>query len=148
MTQTLTAPAAVTERASVKDTAAALRRHLRNAFPGTRFSVTMERGSAYGWIHVSWTDGPRWAEVRPITERYESSRFDGRDDGYHATGNSRWNCCGVSTHRAMSAEIHDREGTKVWAVAPGCLIVGACEACYGHDEAETAIRAHFNHTTY
>ena len=101
MTQTLTAPAAVTERASVKDTAAALRRHLRNAFPGTRFSVTMERGSAYGWIHVSWTDGPRWAEVRSITEQYESSRFDGRDDGYHATGKSRWNCCGATSPSAL-----------------------------------------------
>lgn len=148
MTQTITVPATVTNPASVKDTAAALRRHLRSAFPGTRFSVTMERGSAHGWIHVSWTDGPRWTDVRPITEQYESSRFDGMDDGYHATGHSQWTCRGVSTDRRMSDEVHDKEGAKVWVVAPGCLIVGACEACYGYDKAETAIREHFNHTSY
>lgn len=145
MTQTLTAPA---EAASVKDTAAALRRHLRVAFPGTKFSVTMARGSAYGWLHVEWTDGPRTVEVRAVTEQYESSRFDGRDDAYHATGNSQWTCCGITPERRMSAEVHDRTGAAVWAVAPGCLIIGACEACHGHDDPETAIRAHFNHTTY
>ena len=62
----------------------------------------MDRGSAYGWLSVRWEDGPAYGTVRAICDRYESSRFDGMDDGYHATGNSQWSCCGVICQRDYS----------------------------------------------
>ena len=99
-----------TRRATTKETAAALRSELRRSFPGVAFSVTMDRGTAYGWLSVRWTDGPAYDVVRGICDRYESSRFDGMDDGYHATGNSQWSCCGVICERSYSA------GAMSWAV--------------------------------
>ena len=90
--------------ADTKATAAALRQALRTMFPGTRFSVRMDRGSAYGWLNVSWVDGPTDADVRQVARRFESSRFSGMDDSYHQTGNREYSCCGVSTHRSISAK--------------------------------------------
>lgn len=87
---------------TTKETAAALRKHLRVAYPATKFSVRMDTGSAYGWLNVSWTDGPTEGEVLAITSTYESSRFSGMDDAYHETGNTQWNCRGVNTHRTHS----------------------------------------------
>ncbi|WP_394275167.1 LPD29 domain-containing protein [Luteococcus sp.] len=145
MTETLTAPAA--ESASVKQTAAALRRHLRRTFPGVRFSVTMERGSAHGWISVEWTDGPRWEQVREITQQYESSRFDGMDDAYHATGITQWNCRGVSTQRRMSAPTRERFTAEAWHSTPELFTIGACEDCIGFEDLGDAVHDHFSHTT-
>lgn len=87
---------------TVKETAAQIRRAVRAAFPGVRFSVRMATGSAYGWVRVSWTDGPRHAQVREVVAPFESSRFDGMDDAYHRVpqcGPVRYCCRGVSTTR-------------------------------------------------
>ncbi len=56
--------------ATVRDAAAAIRRDLRAAFPGTRFSVRMGTGTASAWIDVKWTDGPNDDMVGDITDRY------------------------------------------------------------------------------
>jgi hypothetical protein len=94
--------------ADTKQTASALRSALRKTFPGVPFSVRMARGTAYGWIDVSWTDGPTDEMVGQVTDRFESSRFSGMDDSYHATGNAQWSCCGVILHRTYSEEMVDR----------------------------------------
>ena len=52
--------------ATVRETAAALRKALREAFPGARFSVRMASGTAYGWLSVSWTDGPTVEQVDAV----------------------------------------------------------------------------------
>lgn len=76
----------------------------------------MERGTAHGWLTVTWTDGPTDNAVSAITGRYESARFDVRDDGYHATDNTlkiasdagidavRPSCCGVTNQRRISPD--------------------------------------------
>lgn len=58
----------------------ALRRALRDAFPGVKFSVRMSRGTGWGTYHVSWTDGPSSDSVREVTGRFEGKGFDGSDD--------------------------------------------------------------------
>lgn len=56
--------------ATVKDAAAAIRKDLRAAFPGTRFSARMGTGINASWIEVKWTDGPNDDMVCDITDRY------------------------------------------------------------------------------
>ncbi|MGJ9414420.1 LPD29 domain-containing protein [Aeromicrobium sp. CF4.19] len=99
-----------------KETATALRKALREAFPGVRFSVRMARGSAYGWLGVAYVDGPTWEAVRAITNGFQSSYFDGMDDGYHQIEPTlysrpdgslyeiRWGCRGVNVTRDYSPE--------------------------------------------
>lgn len=97
--------------ASTKETAAALRKELKAQFPGTKFSVTMARGSAYGWLRVEYTDGPKYDEVTAVTRKFEASRFDGMTDSYVDTGNSAWQCCGVNVNRDFSEQaLADAEG--------------------------------------
>lgn len=57
--------------ATVKAAAAAIRKDLKAAFPGTTFSVRMGTGTASTWIDVKWTDGPNDDMVRNVTDRYE-----------------------------------------------------------------------------
>ena len=63
-----------------KPSIAAMRSTLRKAFPKTKFSVTMGRGTAYGSAYVDWTDGPTREEVESVTDCYEAKGFDGSDD--------------------------------------------------------------------
>ena len=109
-----------TKRYSTKETAAALRKDLRNRWPGAKFSVRMATGTAYGWLDVSWTDGPNSRDVDTACRGYESSRFDGMDDAYHRVEATmymidgepaviEWGSCGINTHRAYSS------GAKRWA---------------------------------
>lgn len=90
----------------VKQTAAAMRRALRHAFPDVKISVRMAPGSAYGWIDALWTDGPTSAQVEQIAAPFQSSRFDSMDDSYRTieqTGPVRYSCRGFNTHRSMSS---------------------------------------------
>lgn len=115
---------------SVKETAAEVRKALRAAFPGVKFSVTMARGTAYGWMDCSWTDGPTADQVRPILAGFESSRFDGMDDAYHSVEPTmyaredgtlwepRYSSCGINWQRSYTAE------ATAWAKAtatPGTI---------------------------
>ena len=90
--------------ADVRQTAAAMRVALKATFPGTKFSVTMARGTAYGWLRVAWTDGPTSAQVEETTGRFQNLRFSGTDDSYHSTGVVDWSCRGVTTSRRLSPE--------------------------------------------
>lgn len=100
---------------TVKETAAELRKHLKAVFPGFRFSVTMTRGTGHGWLNVRWNDGPTADEVNAITRLYQSEYFDGRDDGYHPTGNTITvadeevypNSRGINTHRNFTEAAYD-----------------------------------------
>ena len=57
-----------------------LKRELRAAFPGVKFSVTLSRGTAYGSVDVDWVGGPESEAVAEITEPWSTTSFDGRDD--------------------------------------------------------------------
>lgn len=65
---------------SAKETAAIIRKCLKEAFPQTKFSVRSETFSGGDAVNVSWTDGPNVAQVEAITSRFKGSRFDGMQD--------------------------------------------------------------------
>ena len=88
--------------ATHKETTAAMRRMLKEIFPNTKFSVRMSRSTSY--TYVAWTDGPSDEQVQHVTDRFQSMRFDGMDDGYHPTGNSQWSCCGILLQRTISED--------------------------------------------
>lgn len=97
----LTRPA---ERVDANRSAAALRSDLRRRFPGTGISVRMATGTAYGWVDVSWADGPREAAVGRIGFEYQDEQFDGSDDSYRPVNthrSTRYGLSGVLTHRRI-----------------------------------------------
>lgn len=59
-----------------------LRRELKAAFPGVKFSVTC-RG--FDSVKVAWRDGPTKAAVTAITDKYSGGYFDGMEDIYRST---------------------------------------------------------------
>lgn len=96
-----------TKTLDTKETAAAMRARLKQEFPGVKFSVRMSNGTGYGWLSVSWEDGPLDRTVKAITDTFESSRFDGMTDTYQQVqqgGSVRYSCCGVHTNRRMGAQ--------------------------------------------
>lgn len=119
----------------VKQTAAALRKALRDEFGGVTFTVRMARGTAYGWLDVGWADGPTVNAVRKVCDRFESERFDGMDDSYHAVEPTmflidgvptvvRYSCRGVTTQRDLSPE------ALAWAAAQVAANPGRWEHDY------------------
>lgn len=61
-----------------------MKKALKVAFPGTKFSCRMSRGTGYGNVHVDWTDGPTVEQVQEVTRRFEGQGFDGMtDSSYH-----------------------------------------------------------------
>ena len=58
-----------------------IRRHLKHAFPGVKFSVTTARGVSS--VRIRWQDGPTIAAVDAVVDRYAAGSFDGMTDGYN-----------------------------------------------------------------
>ncbi len=102
MTTTAAQPTATTV-----ETAAAMRKALRNAFPGVKFSVRLARGTAYGWINVDWTDGPTAGQVEIVISGFRSERYNGMTDSYEPIP-APWSCCGVIAQRSFSQAAFDR----------------------------------------
>ena len=95
------------ERATAKESIKVLRETLRTMFPATTFRVRMDRGTAYGFVSVSWTDGPTAARVQCITEAFAGEGFDGMTDSTFSTGSllpdgRRSGLRMVNTHRHLS----------------------------------------------
>lgn len=61
-------------------TAAIVRKALKEAFPGVKFSVKSKTYSMGASMSVAWTDGPNIAQVEAVTNRFEGSYFDGMQD--------------------------------------------------------------------
>lgn len=113
---------------TVNDTGKAIRRALRDAFPGVKFSLRGSRGTGYGWFSLSWTDGPTTTQVDQVTHSFRSSYFDGMDDSTHqipatmyagddgVIREHRYSCHGVNTSRDYS------EQARAWADAYADLI--------------------------
>ena len=57
-----------------------LKATLRKAFPATKFSTHLHRGTAYGYASVSWTDGPSVELVDRVVSPFEGSHFNGMED--------------------------------------------------------------------
>lgn len=69
-----------TKQLTAADSNKLLKKALRKAFPGTKFSVRMSRGTGYGNAWVRWTDGPSTEEVQKVIAPFEGQGFDGMTD--------------------------------------------------------------------
>jgi len=57
-----------------------IRKELKNAYPGIKFTVLSERFSMGDAINIRWTDGPCEDSVDDIVRKYKGSSFDGMQD--------------------------------------------------------------------
>lgn len=76
--------------ASAKAGAANLRRHLKHAFPGVKFSVRSDTFSGGDSIDIKWAMGPTVKEVEAIADRYQEGHFNGMEDIYENDRENVW----------------------------------------------------------
>ncbi len=72
----------MTEYVTTTEAAAALKTALRAQYPGVKFSVRKDRGTACAWLRVTYTDGPTDRAVQAIADRYSGQRFNAMTDVY------------------------------------------------------------------
>ena len=65
---------------SLDETLRLLRAELRREFAEAKFSVTRDRGTAYGFVSVRWQDGPPMREVEAICAGYAGTRYSCSED--------------------------------------------------------------------
>lgn len=73
---------------TVAQCAAAIRKDLKQAFPGIKFSVTSSSYSMGNSVSIRYVDGVLNNEVRDIVQKYQYGSFNGMEDIYEYT-NSR-----------------------------------------------------------
>jgi hypothetical protein len=141
----VTAPTVVTRDVSLDETLKVMKRELAIAFPAVKFSVRRSRGTGYGWVHVSWTDGPTDREVSAITRAYEGSRFDGMTDSEYSVDHPsaladgtpvrlRYGTRGINTSRVVSDALRASVYRRI--IARHAVFAGRSEALLALDDAE------------
>jgi len=75
---------------SAKLAAANIRRELKRAFPGVKFSVRSDVYSGGDAVNVSWADGPTAEAVERISNKYAEGSFDGMTDSYNRDDAAVW----------------------------------------------------------
>lgn len=75
----------------LKETSAAIKRVLGVLFPATKFSVRSDTYSMGCSIDVTWTDGPRGSQVKPILDLFGTKGFDGMTDMSYSHAAPEWN---------------------------------------------------------
>lgn len=65
---------------SVTDTAKLIRKALKEAFPGVKFSVKSSSYSGGASVGIRWTDGPNEAQVKAVAGIFRGAYFDGSID--------------------------------------------------------------------
>lgn len=65
---------------STTETAAMIRKVLKEACPGTKFSVRSSKYSMGASITIAWEDGPTTDQIKGLTGIFEGSYFDGSID--------------------------------------------------------------------
>lgn len=61
---------------SAKESTALVRKDIKAAFPGTKFSVTTYSGMMYQSATVKWIGGPSLDEVQDVVRKYATTRLD------------------------------------------------------------------------
>lgn len=84
-----------TKYISAVDTAKLVRKALKVAFPGIKFSVRTKTYTGGASITVTWTDGPTQDDVKKVTNRFEGGYFDGMTD-----------YAGGHTHEFQGEQVH------------------------------------------
>jgi len=95
-----------------------IRKELKAAFPGIKFSVCSESFAGGNAIEVDWTDGPTRTEVERITAKYKHGNFDGMTDSYtykpdSAESAERGGAMYVQIQRHYSAETMEKQGREL-----------------------------------
>jgi len=70
-------------RLSAAETAALVRKAVKTAHPGVKFSVRSKTYAGGASVDVSWTDGPTASEVEATAKLYQGATFDGMTDVRH-----------------------------------------------------------------
>ena len=70
--------------------AANIRRELKAAFPGIKFSVRSDSYSGGDSVDIRWELGPTSREVDAITNKYQEGSFDGMVDLYTYDSDDSW----------------------------------------------------------
>lgn len=91
-----------------------LKQTLQKEFPGTKFSVKMSRGTAYGYVDVRYEDGPAYEDVERIANGFEGLSFDGSIDMAYSKETSY---CPV--HGAMFAGTRGTSGSRGYVTPTG-----------------------------
>lgn len=68
------------ERIDTVEQAKLIREALKRNFPGSKFSVRIDRYSGGSSVDIRWTDGPTESMVEDITNPYRGGGFDGMID--------------------------------------------------------------------
>ena len=109
-----------TKYLSVAEVAKLVRRSLKEAFPGVKFSVRSKSYAGGSSIRVKWIDGPSEPKVKAVVERFEGGYFDGMTDykgGYvHELNGKRIDflCDFIFTERSYSDEVYGAALKEIW----------------------------------
>jgi Large polyvalent protein associated domain 29 len=76
-------PISTKRRLSTAATAALVRKAVKTAHPGVKFSVRSKTYAGGASIDVSWTDGPTVPQVEATAKLYQGATFDGMTDSTH-----------------------------------------------------------------
>lgn len=111
--------------ATVRDAATAIRQDLRAAFPETRFSVRMGKGTAARWIDIAWSDGPNDDMVRNVTDRYTEfgSPVEGVERARHITMSTLLQAQDLVREVLPGFEVYDAEGRWLLSDRPDTVEV-------------------------
>ena len=71
----------------VTEAAKAIRKELKNKFPGTKFSVTSQSYSMGNSVRISYENGPTSSSVNELVDKYQDGDFDGMEDLYNYRSN-------------------------------------------------------------
>jgi hypothetical protein len=67
-----------------------IRKELKKAFPGVKFSVRSHGYSGGNDIRIEWADGPTLKAVKEITNKYQEGHFDEMTDSYNYDRQNVW----------------------------------------------------------
>lgn len=67
-----------------------IRKELKKAFPGIKFSVNSSGYSGGNSIDVRWIDGPTVKDIQALIGKYEKGNFDGMTDSYNYDRRNVW----------------------------------------------------------
>src|SRR5258708_17663674 len=104
--------------------AQAIRKELKNTYPGVLFHVTSKSYSMGDHVDVGWTDGPIESEVKKRLARYQYGHFNGMEDIYEITNDrsdipqTKYLFCDRSASRERIQRAIDWVNTHIEVVQP------------------------------
>ena len=116
---------------SPTDAARWLRKDLRKAFPGCKFSLTGSRGTGYGYYDCRWTGGPSEEEVREIVRPYQGSYFDGMTDCEVGIATAVGIASDGGVLRKVTTPLWEYDGQFVYTYSETKPVYGVCSGDSG-----------------